>query len=158
MSRVRDVIRSGVRTVGARWPSGGSGIPSMVSSMTRGKSSNAVPIPPARHEPALEAREMGRESPPKGRYVQDLHAGIVPSSKTGDYTDVQVVSPYGEIAWNRLGRISDEEMKRLSQDIMNRLYTFLFYLLTHGEPDRGMPLPTHWSPPHIEASIAAMWP
>src|SRR5262252_6888246 len=62
MSRARDVIRSGVRTVGARWPSGGSGIPSMASSMTRGKSSNAVPIPPARHEPALEAREMGRKS------------------------------------------------------------------------------------------------
>jgi hypothetical protein len=42
--------------------------------------------------------------------------------------------------------------------IMNRLYTFVFYLLTHGEPDRGMPLPHHWSPPHIEASMAAMWP
>jgi hypothetical protein len=90
--------------------------------------------------------------------LEDLHAGIFPSSQTGDYTDVKVVSPYGEIAWNRLGRISDEEMKRLSQDIMNRLYTFLFYLLAHGEPDRGMPLPQHWSPPHIEASIAAMWP
>jgi len=71
---------------------------------------------------------------------------------------VKVVSPYGEIAWNRLGRISDEEMQRLSEDVVNRLYTFLFYLLTSGEPDRGMPLPTQWSPPHIEASIAAMWP
>jgi hypothetical protein len=88
--------------------------------------------------------------------LEDLHAGIFPSSQTGDYTDVKVVSPYGEIAWNRLGRISDEEMQRLSEDIVNRLYTFLFYLLTSGEPDRGMPLPKSWSPPHIEASIAAM--
>jgi hypothetical protein len=68
------------------------------------------------------------------------------------------MSPYGEIAWNRLGRISDEDMKRLSEDIVNRLYTFLFHLLMYGEPDRGMPLPKHWSPPHIEASIAEMWP
>ena len=38
--------------------------------------------------------------------LEDLHAGIFPSSKTGDYTDVKVVSPYGEIAWNRVSRIS----------------------------------------------------
>ena len=90
--------------------------------------------------------------------LEDLHAGIFPSSQTGDYTDVKVVSPYGEIAWNRLGRISDEEMQRLSEDVVNRLYTFLFYILTSGEPDRGLPLPTQWSPSHLEASIAAMWP
>ena len=94
----------------------------------------------------------------RNSYLEDLHAGIFPSSQTGDYTDVKVVSPYGEIAWNRLGRISDEEMQRLSEDIVNRLYTFLFYLLTSGEPDRGMPLPTHWAPPQIEVSIAEMWP
>ena len=90
--------------------------------------------------------------------LEDLHAGIFPSSKTGDYTDVTVVSPYGEIAWNRVSRISDEEMQRLNADIVNRLYAFLFYWLTSGEPDRGMPLPKHWSPPHIEVSIAEMWP
>jgi hypothetical protein len=93
----------------------------------------------------------------RNSYLEDLHAGIFPSSQTGDYTDVKVVSPYGEIAWNRLGRLSDEDMQRLSEDIVNRLYTFLFYLLTSGEPDRGMPLPTHGSPPRIEGSIAAMW-
>jgi hypothetical protein len=94
----------------------------------------------------------------RNSYLEDLHAGIFPSSQTGDYTDVKVVSPYGEIAWNRLGRLSDEEMRRLSEDIVNRLYTFLFYMLTHGEPDRGLPLPKHWSPPHLEVSIAEMWP
>ena len=31
--------------------------------------------------------------------LEDLHAGISPSSKTGDYTDVKVVTPYGEIKW-----------------------------------------------------------
>ena len=90
--------------------------------------------------------------------LEDLHAGIFPSSKTGDYTDVKVVSPYGEIAWNRVSRISDEEMQRLSEDVVNHLYVFLFYTLMSGEPDRGMALPQHWAPPHLEASIAAMWP
>src|SRR5215475_9191758 len=94
----------------------------------------------------------------RNSYLEDLHAGIFPSSHTGDYTDVKVVSPYGEIAWNRLGRISDEEMQRLTEDIVHRLYTFLFSLLSSGEPDRGMPLPKHWSPPHLEVSIAEMWP
>jgi hypothetical protein len=36
--------------------------PKMASSMTRGKSSNAAPIPPARHEPAPAVREMGLKS------------------------------------------------------------------------------------------------
>jgi hypothetical protein len=89
--------------------------------------------------------------------LEQLHAGVFPSSKTGDYTDVKVVSPYGEIAWPRVSRMSDEEMKQLSEDIVNRLYTFLFYLLMSGEPERGMPLPQHWSPPQMEASIAEMW-
>ena len=47
----------------------------------------------------------------RNSYLEDLHAGIFPSSQTGDYTDVKVVSPYGEIAWNRLGRISDGSIR-----------------------------------------------
>ena len=116
-----------------------------------------MPTPDLHHTAATVATMLAFHCV-RNSYLEDLHAGIFPSSHTGDYTDVKVVSPYGEIAWNRLGRISDEEMQRLSEDIVNRLYTFLFYLLSSGEPDRGMPLPQHWSPPHIEGSIAAMWP
>ena len=93
----------------------------------------------------------------RNSYLEELHTGVFPSSKTGDYTDVKVVSPYGEIAWHRVSRMSDEEMKQLSEDIVNRLYTFLFCLLTSGEPDRGMPLPHNWSPPQMGSSIAEMW-
>lgn len=93
----------------------------------------------------------------RNSYLEELHAGIFPSSQTGDYTDVKVISPYGEIAWNRVGRISDEEMRQLSEDIVNRLYTFLFHVLTRGEPDRGIALPRNGSPPQIEDAIAQMW-
>jgi hypothetical protein len=58
-------------------------------------------------------------------YLEDLHSGITPSSKAGDYSDVKVVTPYGEIPWEKVSRISDEEMKRLMKGIVNQVYTFL---------------------------------
>src|ERR1700737_1373024 len=60
--------------------------------------------------------------------LEDLPAGIFPSSRTGDYSDVKVVTPYGEIPWIRLARISDEEMKPLMIDIVNKTFTFLRFL------------------------------
>ncbi len=66
----------------------------------------------------------------RNTFLEKLHAGIFPDSKTGDYSDVKVVSPYGEIPWNQLGRISDEEMKKLMKEIVNKVYTMLFYLET----------------------------
>ena len=57
--------------------------------------------------------------------LEDLHAGITPNSQTGDYTDVVVRSPYGEIPWPRLSRLSDEEMKALMIDVVNKTYRTL---------------------------------
>src|ERR1700756_5587977 len=57
--------------------------------------------------------------------LEDYHAGAFPSSKTGDYSDVKVVSPYGEIAWERLGRLSDEEMKALMMAFVDHGNDFL---------------------------------
>jgi hypothetical protein len=57
--------------------------------------------------------------------LEDLHAGITPSTKTGDWSDVKVVTPYGEIPWTKLSRISDEEMKELMIEVVNSLYTAL---------------------------------
>src|ERR1019366_8273757 len=57
--------------------------------------------------------------------LEDLHAGIVPDSKTGDYSDVTVRTPYGEILWNDLSRFDDDEMKALMIDVANRTYQFI---------------------------------
>ena len=38
--------------------------------------------------------------------IEELHSGRVAYSKTGDYSDVTVVTPFGEIPWNDLSRIS----------------------------------------------------
>jgi hypothetical protein len=57
--------------------------------------------------------------------LENLHAGITPSSKTGDYSDVIVKTPYGEIPWNKLSRFGDEEMKKLIIDVVNNTYSYL---------------------------------
>jgi hypothetical protein len=57
--------------------------------------------------------------------LENLHAGIVPDSKTGDYTDVVVHTPFGEIAWGKLSRFDDAEMKVLMMDVVNRTYKFI---------------------------------
>src|SRR5205085_10104423 len=61
----------------------------------------------------------------RNTFLEDLHSGTVPSSKSGDYSDVKVVTPYGEIPWQRVSRISDAEMKQLMKEIVNKLFTFL---------------------------------
>ena len=60
--------------------------------------------------------------------LEDLHAGISPSSAAGDYSDVTVSSPYGLIPWNNVSRFNDEEMKRLMIDVVDRAYCFIHML------------------------------
>ena len=60
--------------------------------------------------------------------LEDLHAGISPSSASGDYSDVTVSSPYGVIPWPKVSRLNDDEMKRLMIDVVNRAYRFIHTL------------------------------
>jgi hypothetical protein len=60
--------------------------------------------------------------------LEDLHAGITPDSVTGDYSDVVIRSPYGEIPWPKLSRLSDEEMKALMIEVVNKTYRALVVL------------------------------
>lgn len=57
--------------------------------------------------------------------LEQLHDGKFPSSKTGKFDDVKVVTPYGEIPWNELSRISDKEMRKLMLDIELMIRTAL---------------------------------
>ena len=89
-------------------------------------------------EPALQPRlakylvhECFRNSE-----LENLHAGVVPGSQTGDYSDVIVKTPFGEIPWRELSRFDDAEMKRLMTDVVNRTYLFIHRLFdeeTGGE-------------------------
>jgi hypothetical protein len=57
--------------------------------------------------------------------LEALHAGIVPVTHTGDYSDVRVIDADGrEIAWNDVSHLDDDQMRDLMREIVNRLYTF----------------------------------
>jgi len=91
--------------------------------------------------------------------LEDLHAGIAPSSKTGDYADVMVCTPFGDISWNRLSRFDDAEMKRLMIDVVDRTYQFIRQLFdpeVGGELLRQLaardPLPGWENPKELRAS------
>ena len=56
--------------------------------------------------------------------IEGIHSGIEPASAAGDFSDVKVVTPYGEIPWNKTSRISNEEMRAFSE-VVDRPYTSL---------------------------------
>ena len=60
--------------------------------------------------------------------IEDIHSGIEPGSAAGDFSDVKVVTPYGEIPWNEVSRISNDEMRAFMRQVVDRLYTSLLRL------------------------------
>ena len=53
----------------------------------------------------------------RNTFLEDLHAGVTPSSQSGDYADVKVVTPYGEIPWRDVSRVSGDLAKRFAVPI-----------------------------------------
>lgn len=84
--------------------------------------------------------------------LEELHAGITPASQSGSYDDVKVVSPYGEIPWNELSRISDLEMKALMTEIVNKVFTFL----VHSDFLSDRPSSAKWDEPVFDAALQAL--
>ncbi len=86
--------------------------------------------------------------------LEDLHAGQVPTSRTGDGSDVTVIDADGNrIPWKDVSRIDDNEMHALMRDIVNRLYTFH---LKSDEPglraqiERWLTVAGKWEDPQID--------
>jgi hypothetical protein len=86
--------------------------------------------------------------------LEDLHAGLVPVSRTGDYSDVFVLDADGRrIPWPDLSRFNDDEMRALMRDIVNRLYTFHVCADAPGlqaEVARWMAVASRWDEPAID--------
>ncbi len=64
--------------------------------------------------------------------LEDYHAGTVPDSQSGDFSDVVARTPHGEIPWPHVSRLSDEEMKLVVRDAVNKTYRFLCRLFDEG--------------------------
>lgn len=81
--------------------------------------------------------------------LEDLHAGTSPDSFSEDFSDVKVVTPFGEIPWTQVSRISDVEMKALMIEIVNRVYTFL----THIEDLAALNDSARWNRPEHDPRL-----
>ena len=86
--------------------------------------------------------------------LENLHAGIVPTSNTGDFSDVMVVDAGGnKIPWNDVSHFDDNEMRELTREIVNRLYTFH---LKGNDPDfrklinKWAPIAQKWDEPELD--------
>lgn len=88
--------------------------------------------------------------------LEDLHAGKVPYTETGDYSDVKVVTPHGEIHWNELSRFRDEEMKKLMIESVNNVYTLLKAIqhgMKVGPVVESMLIPYGWDEPKVDEKM-----
>lgn len=71
-------------------------------------------------------------------YLEELHAGVTPVTRSGDFSDVKVIDAEGrEIPWNEVSRISQDEMKTLMIGVVNRVHTFLARTLFSETEDKA---------------------
>ena len=57
--------------------------------------------------------------------IEDIHAGLLPVTKTGDYNDVTVIDADGRrIPRPEVSHFDDETMRALTRQVVDRLYTF----------------------------------
>lgn len=96
----------------------------------------------------------------RNTFLEDLHAGKFPVSNTGDFSDVKVIDANGqEIPWPEISRLSDDEMKLLMKQVVNRIYTFL---LQSEDPQfqasvkRWMGPAEAWDKPELDQIFGAM--
>lgn len=89
--------------------------------------------------------------------LENIHAGRVPVTNAGDFSDVIVVDADGnQIPWQELSRIDDNEMRDLMRQVVNRLYTFQ---LRFGEPefqafvDRWLGVARKWDEPVLDPGL-----
>jgi hypothetical protein len=89
--------------------------------------------------------------------LEDLHAGPGPVTRTGDYSDVEVLDADGNrIPWSEVSRINDDEMRDLMRQIVNRLYTFHLSSDDPGlrsEIDRWMTVAGKWDEPELDPGM-----
>ena len=57
--------------------------------------------------------------------IEDIHAGLVPVTRTGDYSDVTVIDADGRrIPWSEVSHFDDNAMRDLMRQVVDRVYTF----------------------------------
>jgi hypothetical protein len=91
--------------------------------------------------------------------LETIHAGRPPVTRTGDWSDVTVVDADDRhIPWTDVSHISDDDMRELMRDIVNRLYTFHLCADEPGlqaEIEKWMAVAGKWDEPEIDQRMIA---
>ena len=92
--------------------------------------------------------------------LEDIHAGLAPVTKTGDYSDVTVIDADGRrIPWPEVSHIDDDAMRDLMREVVDRLYAFEQRAGEPGFLDRigpWMDVASRWDEPKlVEAFLTA---
>ncbi|TKW63713.1 MAG: hypothetical protein DI616_19295 [Paracoccus denitrificans] len=90
----------------------------------------------------------------RNTHTENIHAGLAPVTHTGDWSDVTVVDADGRrIPWTEVSHITDEDMRELMRQIVNRLYTFHLCAddpQLQAEIEKWMAVADKWDEPEIE--------
>ncbi len=90
----------------------------------------------------------------RNTHLETIHAGKTPVTRTGDWSDVTVVDAAGNrIPWTDVSHISDDQLRHLMRDIVNRLYTFHLCAdepRLRAEIERWMAVAGQWDEPEID--------
>ena len=89
--------------------------------------------------------------------LEDIHAGLTPVTRTGDYSDVMVIDADGrKIPWPKVSHFDDDAMRDLMRQVVNRLYSFQ---LLAGDPGfqkwiaRWETVARKWDEPELDAGF-----
>ncbi len=89
--------------------------------------------------------------------VENIHAGKVPVSRTGDYSDVTVVdADERRIPWPEVSHVDDDAMRDLMREIVNRVYTFQMMGADKDFQDSiecWMPMALDWDVPKLDKDL-----
>ena len=91
--------------------------------------------------------------------IEELHAGTVPVTHTGDYSDVFITDADGrQIRWSDASHLDDDQMRSLMRQIVDRLYTFHLKADDQGfrdHLDRWLTVAERWDEPKLDESFLA---
>ena len=91
--------------------------------------------------------------------LENIHAGLAPVTRTGDYSDVIVIDAEGRrIPWSEVSHFDDDAMQDLMRQVVDRLYTFhelaedprLLRLM-----ERWSSVTRHWDEPKLDRVLVA---
>ena len=117
-------------------------------------------------QPKSEERSAGRIAQKitlrcvRNTSIEKIHSGKLVRSKIGDYSDVKVVTPFGEIPWNEVMRITQDEMKAFNKEVVNKIFTVLLMLGRGQEMPEGRHafyVPHDWDAPEVDPFIERMF-